>query len=299
MIALTMCALALAAAQDPDAGLGQDAATPFELNWSLEAGYAYQLRTTIDAGGRFKWGRGHMHLNGSTPLRDDLELRVGIRGQYDTFDAEGPAITWDSVRTWQADASVQWKATERWQVFGGAQVISAAADGANFGDAIDVGGAIGAVYAVNERLALGGGIGVRSRHLDDALVYPVIMVQWGITEHLRLSTSLTSGWANQTGAELAYALTDDVTVGVAAVYDYQRFTLADGDPTAPGGAGEFTMLPVAAFISYDLSERCTVSAFVGANIGGSMKITNTARVDVLDTDYESAPVVGVQGTITF
>ena len=69
----------------------------------------------------------------------------------------------------------------------------------------------------SENLTLGGGIGIRSQLEDDALFYPIIIVDWQITDRLSFDTRLTTGWANQSGAELVYELTEDLDVGIAAV----------------------------------------------------------------------------------
>ncbi len=303
MLTLLLCAAVLAVPDVPPtdqavAGLGQQP-QPFTMKWSLAGGYAYQLRTHIDDGGRLSWGRGHVQLKGQTPLRDDLELVVGTRWQRDTFTFDGSVGNWGHVDAVQLDAGLQWKVSDRWQVFGGGQVLFSAESGAGFDDAVNGGGAIGAVYAFSESLALGGGVGMRTRTLDDALIYPIVVVEWGITERLRLSTRLTSGWANQTGVELIYDWAEGVQVGVAAVYDYQQFRLSDSNATAPGGVGEATMLPVVAFIAYDVAPNVALTAFVGANVAGHLEARDTTEATVWSTDYEAAPIVGLQGTIRF
>ena len=98
--------------------------------------------------------------------------------------------------------------------------------------AINGGGAVGAVYSFSEKFSIGGGIGARSQILDNVLIYPIIVLNWQITDRLLFSTRMTSGWANQTGAELSYELKPGVDVGVAAVFDYQRFRLSDGNAIA-------------------------------------------------------------------
>lgn len=279
--------------------LGQDPEQSFAMQWSLTGGYAYQLRARINDGGRVSWARAHAHLEGQMPMNDELDLLVGLRYQNDEFGFDAAAGSWGDINTVQMDAALRWQATEHWQVFGGGQVIFSAEQGAGFDDAFTGGGAIGAVYGFNDRLALGLGVGVRSRILDDALIYPVVIVEWGITDRLRLSTRLTSGWANQTGVELIYDLADGVQVGVAAVYDYQQFRLSDDNATAAGGAGESEMLPVCVFIAYDIADNVAITAFVGANVAGSLKATDTSSAIVWETDYDAAPVVGIQATIRF
>ena len=282
--------------------LGQEPAEPFTMKWSIQGGYAWQLRSNVNNGGRVSWSRGHADVKGRMPLSDELELLVGARYQYDQFDFDGAGPSgnpFGSVDTVQIDGILQWKVTPRWQVFGGGQVIFSGQSGADFGDSAIGGGAIGAVYSFDETLSLGGGVGVRSQILDDVLVYPIVVIEWSIMDDLLLSTRLTSGWANQTGAQLIYTLNDSVDVGVAAVFDYQRFRLSDDNADARGGAGTSEMLPVAFFISFDVADNISATAFVGANVHGRVKVTDVNRNDVWASNYDAAPILGLQGTIRF
>ncbi len=281
---------------------GQDPDAPFTMKWSLQGGFSYQLRSKLDTGGHVSWSRAHAHIKGRMPINDEVELLVGARYQYDNFDFSDTGLAgepFSGVNTVQLDGAVQWKATPRWKIFAGGQAVFNVAQGADFGDAINGGGAVGAVYSFSDKFSIGGGIGARSQILDNVLIYPIIVLNWQITDRLLLSTRMTSGWANQTGAELSYELKPGVDVGVAAVFDYQRFRLSDDNAVAPGGAGSTEALPLAAFISFDVGDRASITCFVGANVYGRVKVTDTSRSDVWASTYDPAPILGVQGTIAF
>ena len=89
MLNIALCSLALmsplpgqdAAIAPTDqavAPLGQESDQTFKMKWSLDGGYAYQLRTRINDGGRLTWGRAHAHLKGQMPINDELDLLVGL-----------------------------------------------------------------------------------------------------------------------------------------------------------------------------------------------------------------------------
>lgn len=269
-------------------------------SFSIEGGWVWQLRTdlTDTAAGRFTHDRGHLRLRGRIPLRDDLELLLGARQQRDNFGFSNIVAPWSSINTTQIDAALQWQATEQWQVFGGGMARWAAEQGGSLSDGFEGGGAIGAAYAFSKDLVLGGGVGVQTRIEDDLLIYPIIVADWQITDRLRLSTRLTTGWANQTGAEIVYAASDTVDIGVLAVFDYQRFRLSDNAPTS-GGVGVTEALPVSFFMSIDACPRCSLTAFIGVNAYGRLKTTDSAGNDVWASDHDPAPVLGIQGTIRF
>ncbi|MDP6987091.1 MAG: hypothetical protein QGG74_03495 [Phycisphaerales bacterium] len=287
-----------AASEQEVAPLGQSDEQSASL--SVEGGWAWQLRTdlTDTAAGRFTHDRGHLRVRGRVPLRDDLELLLGARQQRDNFGFSDMVAPWSSINTTQFDAALQWQATERWQIYGGGMARWAAEQGGSLGDGFEGGGAIGGAYAFSKDLILGGGVGVQTQIEDDLLVYPIIVAEWKIAERLRLSTQLTTGWANQTGGEVVYAASDTVDIGVSAVFDYQRFRLSDDAPVA-GGAGVTEALPVSFFVSIDLGPQARVTAFIGINAYGRLKTTDSASNDVWASDHDPAPVLGVQGTIRF
>jgi len=280
------------------APVGQSPVGPSE--GSLSGGWVWQLQTdlTDTAAGRFSHDRGHVLARGKVALRDDLDLLISGRYQRDNFSFENMISPWSNVNTTHVDAGLQWQATRQWQVFGGGQARWAAEEGASLGDGFEGGGMIGAAYAFSREFVLGGGVGVRSRIEDDLLIYPVIVLDWQISERLKLSTNITTGWANQSGAELVYTMDDGIDIGVAAVFDYQRFRLGDDAPT-PGGVGTTEALPVTAFIDITVCPTASLRAFVGATVYGRLKSTTAGGNDVWASDHDPAPVLGIQGTIRF
>ena len=267
---------------------------------SVQAGWTWQLRTNLkdNAGGRFSVDRGHVHARARIGLRKDLDLVLGGRYQRDNFAWSEIPAAWTSINTTRFDAALEWKASEQLQVFGGGMTRWAAEEGASLSDGFESGGALGAAWAFNDRLVLGGGVGMRTRILDDPLWFPIIVVEWQIAERLRLSSRLTSGWANQSGAELVYECNDGLDVGLAVVFDYQRFRLSD-DARISGGAGSTEALPITAFLSYNITPRASITAYAGVTVYGRLTGTTQARNETFASNYDPTPVLGIQGIIRF
>ena len=53
---------------------GQDPNAPFSMEWSLQGGFSYQLRSKLDTGGHVSWSRSHAHIKGRMPINDEVEL---------------------------------------------------------------------------------------------------------------------------------------------------------------------------------------------------------------------------------
>ena len=289
---------AAAPAAQSVAPMGQGAVGPSE--GSLSTGWVWQLRTdlTDTAAGRYAHSRGHVLARAKLALGDDLDLLISGRYQRDDFSFDDMVSPWSNINTTHVDAALQWQASQRLQIFGGGQARWAAEAGGDLGDGFEGGGAFGAAWAFSRSLVIGGGLGVRTQLEDDVLFYPVVVAEWQISDRLSLSTRLTTGWANQSGAELVYALDDTIDVGLSAVFDYQRFRLSDDAPAA-GGVGVTEALPVTVFLSCNLSERFSLTAFAGATVYGRLKTVDAGGNDTWASDQDAAPVLGLQGTIRF
>ncbi|MBT5582775.1 MAG: hypothetical protein HOJ54_02095, partial [Phycisphaerae bacterium] len=81
-------------------------------------------------------------------------------------------------------------------------------------------------------------------------------------------------------------------------FDYQRFRLSDDAPSS-GGVGVTEALPVSFFVSIDVCPNGSLTAFVGVNAYGRIKVTDAAGNDVWASDHDPVPVLGIQGTIRF
>ncbi|MCH2139424.1 MAG: hypothetical protein MK100_00140 [Phycisphaerales bacterium] len=289
---------AVAPVEQEVAPLGQGEIGPTEA--SISVGWVWQLRTdlTDTSGGQYALNRGHAVARVKLALSDELDLLIGGRYQRDDFTFSGMVAPWSTINTTSFAAGLQWQADQQLQIFGGGEARWATESGGSTGDGFEVGGAIGAAYAFSRSLVLGGGLGVRSQLEDSALFYPIVVVEWQITDRLALSTQLTTGWANRTGAELVYEVEDGIDVGLAAVFDYQRFRLNSDAPGA-GGVGTTEALPVTLFISFELDKRASVTGFVGATVYGRLKRIDANGTDQWTSDQDPAPVLGIQGTIRF
>jgi hypothetical protein len=270
-----------------------------DTTFSIEGGWVWQLQTDLhDSAGRFSHDRGHFSASGRIALSSDLDLLLNARYQRDNFSFENIASPWSNINTMYFDAALQYQLTPQWKVFGGGQARWAAEEGASLGDGFEGGGAVGAVYAFSNDFVLGGGLGVRSQLEDDLLIYPILVLDWDITDRLSLSTRLTTGWANQSGAELVYEIEPTIDIGAALTFDYQRFRLGDDAPTRRG-AGVTEALPLTLFISIDVATNTSVMAFVGATLYGRLKTVDAAGNDVWARNHDPAPVLGIQGAIRF
>ncbi len=280
------------------AGEGQEPAMAFDTSLSFDAGYTWQFKSSLDEGGRLAHGRFHTDGKVTVPVAKGFSMSLGWRYQLDHWTFQDVIAPWNNINTTQINLGFNWRIDDNWMILGGGQAMWAVEEGGDWKDGL-IGGGLGAfAYTFSENFTLGGGVGVRSQLEDDALFYPIIILDWQITDRLSFDTRLTTGWANQSGAELVYELNENLDVGIAAVFDYERFRLDDSGPL-PNGVGTTETLPLTFYFSWEPTEDVSLTFYAGATVYGRIKATNAASQDVYADNYKPAPVIGFQGAVRF
>ena len=282
------------------AGLGQDPSAGFDTSLSFDVGYTWQFQSKLKDQNQGQVSHGRAHTDGKfrLGLTDTLDLTMGWRYQFDQWNFKDTIQVWQDINTVQFNLGLRWRLNDNWIVFGGGQVMWSVENGGNWSDSVIGGGAAGFSYAFSRDLIIGAGLGVRSQLEDDALLYPIIVLDWQITDRLSLDTRLETGWANQSGAELVYELTEEFDVGLAVVFDYERFRLDDSG-VLPGGVGTTETLPLMFYLTWEPLPETSITGYIGATVYGRIKATNSASQDVYASTYDPTPVIGLQGSIRF
>jgi len=223
---------------------------------SLSLGYGL---TAYDFGG----GAG---LGGGEPWQDIRDLRVSLPVFFSPAE-NVTALVIPSIR-WNAET------------------------GADLGDGQTEGVLAGFSYRFSDSLSIGPGVGVFSEIDGDTSVFPILLVDWDITDNLNLSTGGGLAATQGPGLTLSYAVTDALSVGLSGRYESVAFALDDSGP-APGGIGEDESFPVAVSVAYDLSPTLRLSAFAGAEFGGSLTLLDARGDEIAGSDYDPAPIVGL------
>lgn len=192
----------------------------------------------------------------------------------------GSSDPWGTVHRHAIKAAFVHKATAHWTWAVGGDLTWAAEDGGDLADAL-TGGAFGALrYTMSDGLTLGLGGGFRTRVEDDAIVYPVIDVDWRLADGWRIE----GGWPR---VALLYEPRENLTVSLEAEYETRDFRLADDGPL-PGGAAQEDRLPVSLGVSYTPTPAIVVSARVGAYAFGSLDVWDAGGTKTGDADIDPA-----------
>jgi hypothetical protein len=180
--ALLLCG-GLAQAQPPARGLGV----------GLEAGALFGGAASLDSGGDLTVDNWSVRLSGRRPIGDDLRLGLaaGFGEQRYRFSGVGDFSSlrpWGTAREVRLSGSVFWQPTDRWDLFAIPTVRWNAEDGASLDDGQIAGLLTAASYRFSDRLSIGPGVGVFSELEDDTDFFPILAIDWRITDRLSFNT---------------------------------------------------------------------------------------------------------------
>lgn len=271
------------------------------LNFSFEGAYAIQSDTDLDDGsGEFSVDR--TFVRGGLAYRLDNGTTLGLSlsyGQFDyDFDLSGPAL-WDDVEDYAISAFARFE-TAGPTILIAPSLRYALEDGADESDGETYGAFLGATWEIGDNLTIGPGLGVFTEigEDEDLNIFPILLIDWEITDRWMLSTGPTLGASQGPGLTLSYAWSDALTLGLSGRYEKQRFALNDSGP-APGGVGEDRSFPLILSANYSPNPGVALSAFAGVELGGTLTLEDTDGNTVFEEDYDPAPLFGIAARLRF
>ncbi len=273
-----------------------------DLSFTVYTGAESSLEADVDGGGDVDVFRMRFGVTGKAGLTRDLDLAVSIGYGLDLYDFSGTTRLggvepWDDIHTLSVGALLSLDMNNDWTVFGGPVFQFAREDNVGLDDSFIGGGVVGATYEVSSALTVGGGIGVVSQIEDDARFFPVIVLEWEISDTLRL-TSQTTGAAGLSGLELVYDLGNDWEAAIGGSYDFRRFRLND-EGIAPGGVGEEIRLPIRARLSYRAGDHFIIGLYAGIALATELELEDEDGALLGEEDVDPAGLLGVTLTISF
>jgi hypothetical protein len=202
------CALLVTLAPVPAITLA--APPPAGWGYQLEAGAVHGWDADLDAGGAVSVDRWSVQARArhvwAGGFSAGLTLGLGERRyDFDRPDLGEPGLAggapWENVRDARISAPLLWRPNRDWSLFAIPTVRWNAETGASLGDGVNGGLLAAASYRVNDRLSIGPGFGFFSEIEDDAHWFPVLAIDWRLTETLSVTTG--RGFAASRGPGLS------------------------------------------------------------------------------------------------
>jgi len=246
--------------------------------WFVSAGvdYAFSRRSSIGisvGGGKSNYDfNDETGFGGGAPWNKIDDTRVTMNGRFGfgetgsifiiptlRFNGEKDASSSDS-RTWGVFAAATWK--------------------------------------VRENLTIGPGVGIFSRLESGTKIFPVLAIDWDISDRWNLSTGRGLASSQGPGLTLSYKLNDDWSFGLNGRYENLEFRLDDEGP-APGGVGRDESIPMVFSANLTPNKMLNFSVFAGLEFAGKLKLKDSMDVLVEESKYDAALLFGATFEVRF
>ena len=269
---------------------------PAGYHYAVMASSHYQMPTALDGGGKlslFQTGL-NASLGYQTPSSNRVALSVGYQERGYDFDGVSllaGASPWERIHFLSISLPTSLQLAPEWKALMIPTLRTMVED---FGDTeqnLTGGGIAGVSYQINPRLKLGPGLGVLSQLEDSISVFPVILVDWTISDHWRLSTGRGTGASQGPGLTLTYDLNRSWNLMLSGRYDRFRFRTHETGLIAHG-VGEDKSASIYLTASYAYSPKVQLDLFAGCHVAGSLSMADSSGSTISERDYQVAPVLG-------
>ena len=274
------------------------------LIFEFDGGIAFQSNADLsDVDGSFSVNRWFvsMGVTYAWDRRNSLGLSVGGGGSkydFDELTGIGGGDPWNDIEDTRITLTGRIGIGETGTLF---LVPSARYNGESDADTSEGrtwGMLAGAAWRLNENLTIGPGIGVFSRLENGARVFPVLVIDWKITDRWRLATGSGLASSQGPGLTLSYELSEQWQFGLTSRFDNVEFRLDENGPT-PNGIGKDESLPVLASAAWEPNRTLRLAAFAGLEFAGKLKLKDASGNLLSESDYDPAPVFGATFELKF
>ena len=265
---------------------------------TLTAAYAWQGASDLAEQGSFSVDRGVLEYRLAT--RPGKRWFAGFSAGYGKdryrFGSTPTSFSpWQDIRSLQFGIALRYLADNRWTLFGLPVLRYSAEDNVSLNQGREYGLIAGASYRFGDRLTIGPGMGAFRGFGNEDDVFPVLFIDWRMTETLSLETGRGLAATRGPGLALRWRPVQKWEFGIAARYEKYRFRLDDG----ADGIGQDKTVPVVATASWKPRAGLKLSALAGIETAGVLSIENSAGTLVAEQTYSTAPIAGLVASLSF
>jgi hypothetical protein len=281
--------------------LGQPSSDAWQLR--LDSGAVHQWQTDLDDGGQLEQDAWAIRLGVGKAVAPGLRLGLSAGYGERRYGFEGPLgigamEPWSDIRELRLSGRVSWKADDRWDLFAVPSIRWISEDGADLGDG-QVGGLLAAAsYRVNDRLSIGPGFGVFSELEGSVDWFPILAIDWALTDHLSLRTGSGFAASEGPGLVLDWRPTERWSLSLGARYEKTRFRL-DSQGVAPGGVGQDSGIPLFLGATRNFGRHLSLSLIAGVEFNGELRLEDADGELIDRAQYDPAPFGGATLDLRF
>ena len=289
-----------------------DRSPRFEWRGQLETDFQTEFKTKTDGGDRFESWRLGIAGDFGGPINESILIGIRAGYRYTSYDfhldnapgvpsvygsSELPRDPWGSVNTIDIVPSTTILVGSRFSVAAAVPIRWSGETGARRnGFAAGISAIVR--WQVTDELRIGAGIGVTSQLEDDAETFPIVSLDWQISDSIELLTE--GSWIQGGNAMLLWGPNQAIRVTFSAGYERNRFRLDDnGFQQDRNGIGEVTAVPLEVGLRFRLYEGAFFDFRFGLAVAGRFRVENDNGRKLYDEDYDPAPRIGLALTLPF
>jgi hypothetical protein len=272
--------------------------------WSsfFQGGALHQFDADMDDDSRFSVNRYFLQAGMTYAANSGSSVSVAVGYGQDHYDFSGNGgfsllSPWKTVHSLRLSAPIRWGLDRNWVIYFVPTLRTAAESGADWGDAMFGGGFAGFTYRFSDRLTIGPGIGA-IRQIEDSSIFPVLLIDWNITDEIALQTGRGLGATLGPGLLISWTPTPKWSFGISGRYEKLRFRL-DKEGMVPRGIGDDRAFPVLAGVTYRFSRDAQVRFSGGVDLGGRLRLEDEGGGLVLEEDHDAVPVIAASFRFRF
>lgn len=260
------------------------AVNQFEADFSDGPGSVSVQRAFIQGGFGYAWDR-----------KTSVSLSLGAgTSDYDfssdaTIEGREP---WGRINDYRISVPVRFAPTDNTTAIVIPSLRSYAEVGASKGDGKSVGIIGGFSYRFSDTLSIGPGMGWFDDVGDETNAFPIVLVDWQITDRWSLNTGRGLAASQGPGVTLNYKIKDKWTAGISARYEETRFSLKEKSGRN-GTVGQDSSAPMLLVLDYSPWPMTSVTAILGVELNGSMSLEDDDGRELADSDVDTAIVAGI------
>lgn len=276
------------------------------LSFTISPSARYTFESDMDAGGEVSVFRTGLGFSMGGPI-GDKGARWGFLagGEYSKYDFSGTAFVPGGADPFDD----MWIATfgpqlivpigdGPWSLYGSVVLRFAGEDDALFdSDSMTVRGLAGARYEFSEDFALTVGAFVTTQIEDDVRVFPLVRVEWQITDKLRLDTGGIE--ARGPGVSLTYSFTDAWSLALIGAYESRDYRLDDDNAALPSGVIRDTRVPISLELAYRPSRQVELAVEGGVIAWQEFEVGDSTGLNLGDDETDLTPFIGLRASFRF
>ncbi|WP_273429722.1 DUF6268 family outer membrane beta-barrel protein [Chitinibacter tainanensis] len=251
----------------------------------------------LDSGGKASgtWMTADFAYTKALDAQRQVGLSFGAGRQNWSFDhptAWGGKTPFETLHRFNLALNYNYMSQSGWMYNFAPGVSYAGESEAKTSDSLSYGATAFAAKMLQPGLLLGVGVSAWTG-LDDASVFPFVVVNWQINENWHLGNPLASGPAGPAGLELSYKVNPKFELGVGGTWRSFEHRLAQKNAVAAGGRVEQNSVPVFVRAGYQFSREFALDLHVGAAMAGEIIIDNAQGQEISKEKHDAMPFAAI------